>query len=244
MRPDGRAPRVKANLRREDPREEQPEPEERTLAPFVEQFFASPSSPKPFIFTVSSQYSPKLTKLTKTQNCHNQGSPEPRLRGADTLLTSAPEEEESFLPTIQPQTTMVATDLLPPKSREPGPSSFLAQPPSAVKPRTRFRGRNRVVVKSTVPSFAIEQEPTSDPISEEQNSLASLPTIPTKSKPRVKSNLRSRGKFGECLFPTAFLILPYSRTHPPQQPIQPPPQQPQNSLFPNDPLLCMKFTRF
>ena len=63
MRPDGRAPRVKANLRREDSREEQPEPEERTLAPFVEQFFASPSSPKPFIFTVSSQYSPKLTIL-------------------------------------------------------------------------------------------------------------------------------------------------------------------------------------
>ena len=236
MRPDGRAPRVKANLRREDPREEQPEPEERTLAPFVEQFFASPSSPKPFIFTVSSQYSPKLTKLTKNSKLpRHQGSPEPRLRGADTLLTSAPEEEESFLPTIQPQTTMVATDLLPPKSREPGPSSFQAQPPSAVKPRTRFRGRNRVVVKSTVPSFAIEQEPTSDPISEEQNSLASLPTIPTKSKPRVKSNLRSRGKFGECLFPTAFLILPYSRTHPPQQPIQPPPQQPQTPYSPMTP---------
>ena len=71
MRPDGRAPRVKANLRREDPREEQPEPEERTLAPFVEQFFASPSSPKPFIFTVSSQYSPKLTKLkTATTRDH------------------------------------------------------------------------------------------------------------------------------------------------------------------------------
>ena len=54
---------MKANLRREDPREEQPEPEERTLAPFVEQFFASPSSPKPFIFTVSSQYSPNSPKL-------------------------------------------------------------------------------------------------------------------------------------------------------------------------------------
>ena len=51
---------MKANLRREDPREEtreetrEEEPEQRTLAPFVEQFFASPSSPKPFIFTVSS----------------------------------------------------------------------------------------------------------------------------------------------------------------------------------------------
>ena len=49
VRPDGRAPRVKANLRREEEREE---PEQRTLAPFVEQFFGSPSSPKPFIFTV------------------------------------------------------------------------------------------------------------------------------------------------------------------------------------------------
>ena len=75
MRPDGRAPRVKANLRREDPREEQPEPEERTLAPFVEQFFASPSSPKPFIFTVSSQYSPKLTKLTKNSKLPPPGFP-------------------------------------------------------------------------------------------------------------------------------------------------------------------------
>jgi len=188
VRPDGRAPRVKANLRREDPREEvreelrgevrEEEPEERTLAPFVEQFFASPSSPKPFIFT---------------------GSPEPRLRGADTLLTSAP--EESFLPTVQPDSTFgPATDLLPPESREQG-SSFLARPPSSVKQqqRSRFRGRNRVVVKSTVPSFAIvEEEPASDLFSsEEPNSLASVPTRPTKSKPRVKSNLRSRGKFGK-----------------------------------------------
>jgi hypothetical protein len=56
-----------------------------------------------------------------------------------------------------------------------------------------------VVVKSTVPSFAIvEEEPASDLFSsEEPNSLASVPTRPTKSKPRVKSNLRSRGKFGK-----------------------------------------------
>ena len=69
VRPDGRAPRVKANLRREDPREElrgevrEEEPEERTLAPFVEQFFASPSSPKPFIFTVSSFFFFESTRL-------------------------------------------------------------------------------------------------------------------------------------------------------------------------------------
>ena len=66
VRPDGRAPRVKANLRREDPREEvreEEEPEERTLAPFVEQFFASPSSPKPFIFTVSSFFFLESTRL-------------------------------------------------------------------------------------------------------------------------------------------------------------------------------------
>ena len=114
------------------------------------------------------------------------------------MLTSAP--EESFLPTVQPDSTFgPATDLLPPESRQQG-SSFLARPPSAVKQqqRSRFRGRNRVVVKSTVPSFAvIEEEPASDLFSEEPNSLASVPTRPTKSKPRVKSNLRSRGKFGE-----------------------------------------------
>ena len=70
VRPDGRAPRVKANLRREDPREEvreevreEEETEERTLAPFVEQFFASPSSPKPFIFTVSSFFFFESTRL-------------------------------------------------------------------------------------------------------------------------------------------------------------------------------------
>ena len=70
VRPDGRAPRVKANLRREDPREEvreevreEEEPEQRTLAPFVEQFFASPSSPKPFIFTVSSSFFFESTRL-------------------------------------------------------------------------------------------------------------------------------------------------------------------------------------
>ena len=66
VRPDGRAPRVKANLRREDPREEvreEEETEERTLAPFVEQFFASPSSPKPFIFTVSSSFFFESTRL-------------------------------------------------------------------------------------------------------------------------------------------------------------------------------------
>jgi len=184
VRPDGRAPRVKANLRRDEAREDsqqrEEEPEQRTLAPFVEQFFASPSSPKPFIFT---------------------GSPEPRLRGADTLLTSAP--EESFLPTVQPDSTFgPATDLLPPESREQGSSSsFLARPPSAVnKQRSRFRGRNRVVVKSTVPSFAVQEEQDSASesfSSEEPNSLETVPTRPTKSKPRVKSNLRSRGKFGK-----------------------------------------------
>ena len=197
---------MKANLRREEIREE--EPEQRTLAPFVEQFFASPSSPKPFIFTVGSSFflettvsknSPRINFLEVIHN-HNQGSPEPRLRGADTLLTDAP--EDSFLPTVQPDSTFgPATDLLPPESREQG-SSFLARPPSAVKQqqRSRFRGRNRVVVKSTVPSFAVEEEeerPASESFEEEANSLASEPTRPTKSKPRVKSNLRSRGKFGE-----------------------------------------------
>lgn len=61
VRPDGRAPRVKANLRREQEQwqdqEQEEDEEEHTLAPFVEEFFASPSSPKPFIFTVSSHLS-------------------------------------------------------------------------------------------------------------------------------------------------------------------------------------------
>ena len=69
MRPDGRAPRVKANLRREEIREE--EPEQRTLAPFVEQFFASPSSPKPFIFTVGSSFFLETT-VSKNSRSHSQ----------------------------------------------------------------------------------------------------------------------------------------------------------------------------
>ena len=53
VRPDGRAPRVKANQRNSGFSREQEQEEQSTLSPFVEQFFASPSSPKPFIFTVS-----------------------------------------------------------------------------------------------------------------------------------------------------------------------------------------------
>ena len=52
-------------------------------------------------------------------------------------------------------------------------------------------------MKSTVPSFAVVEEEEPAFSSEEPNSLASVPTNPTKSKPRVKSNLRTKGKFGE-----------------------------------------------
>jgi len=46
VRPDGREPRVKADLLADL----QNHPETTTLQPFIETFFASPSSPKPFIF--------------------------------------------------------------------------------------------------------------------------------------------------------------------------------------------------
>lgn len=73
VRPDGRPPRVKADKLRA----EQNKGEFTTLEPFVDQFFASPSSPKPFIF---------------------QGSPTPR----SIRSTSQP----FFIPTVKSVTSL------------------------------------------------------------------------------------------------------------------------------------------
>jgi len=73
VRPDGRPPRVKANKLRA----EQNKGEFTTVEPFVDHFFASPSSPKPFIF---------------------QGSPTPR----SIRSTSQP----FFIPTVKSGTSL------------------------------------------------------------------------------------------------------------------------------------------
>jgi hypothetical protein len=209
VRPDGRSPRVKSNILSEH----QNRPETTTLEPFIEQFFASPSSPQPFVF---------------------KGSPTPRPFG------SASTAQPFFIPTVKspsipqlrqsPLTLTVSTsssDPTPPPSKFLPPAQlgqeidqgseelvdergraqtnrFLSRPsPARFNNKKRIRGRNRVIVKSEEPSFSHDDITTqqSVPSNEDDDLLTENTekprffTSPRKEqKPRVKSNLRHRKK--------------------------------------------------
>jgi len=203
VRPDGRSPRVKSNILSE----QQNRPETTTLEPFIEQFFASPSSPQPFVF---------------------RGSPTPRPFG------SASTSQPFFIPTVKsssipqlrqtPLTLSVSSsDATPPPSQflppaEPGQETgegseesvderpraptnrFVSRPsPARFNNKKRIRGRNRVIVKSEEPSFSHDdittQQSVDDDLLTENTEKPRFFTSPRKEqKPRVKSNLRHRKK--------------------------------------------------
>jgi len=203
VRPDGRSPRVKSNILSE----QQNRPETTTLEPFIEQFFASPSSPQPFVF---------------------RGSPTPRPFG------SASTSQPFFIPTVKsssipqlrqtPLTLSVSSsDTTPPPSQflppaEPGQETgegseesvderpraptnrFVSRPsPARFNNKKRIRGRNRVIVKSEEPSFSHDdittQQSVDDDLLTENTEKPRFFTSPRKEqKPRVKSNLRHRKK--------------------------------------------------
>ena len=89
LRPDGRAPRVKSDIYAEHPnRHELTTTTSTTPEPFIEPFFASPSSPQPFIF---------------------RGTPDPY---GDGLLGSASTTEKPFFPTIKSLSDTPQTEAL------------------------------------------------------------------------------------------------------------------------------------
>ena len=101
VRPDGREPRVKADLLAEI----QHKPETLTVQPFIETFFASPSSPKPFIFRGSPTPQPFGNDLfgspSSPQPFIFRGSPNPY---EEDLFGSASTVQPFFSPTVKPPT--------------------------------------------------------------------------------------------------------------------------------------------
>ena len=94
VKPDGREPRVKSDLRAEIPRAS-PAEETTTLEPFIEKFFASPSSPKPFIFRGSP--APSENRFGGNNNKENRfGDSNNDLFGSATTIKSF------FVPTPKP----------------------------------------------------------------------------------------------------------------------------------------------
>merc|ERR1711892_1444583 len=214
VRPDGRHPRVKSNIWADQLNK----PETTTLEPFIEQFFASPSSPQPFVF---------------------KGSPTPRPFGGD-LFGSASTAQPFFIPTVKsptisplsqtPLTLSVSNAFsrpTPPPSKFLPPSElsqesdrggeelvderpqahtnrFISRPsPARFNNKKRIRGRNRVIVKSEEPSFSHDDITTqqSEELNEDDDLLTEntekprLFDLPNRAqKPRVKSNLRHRKK--------------------------------------------------
>ncbi len=101
VKPDGREPRVKSDLRAEIPRA--PQPETTTELPeieveeeaFLESFFASPSSPKPFIFRGTP--APTANRFDRFNlKKQNDFGGEPDLFGSATTVKSF------FVPTPKP----------------------------------------------------------------------------------------------------------------------------------------------
>jgi len=214
VRPDGRHPRVKSNIWAD----QQNRPETTTLQPFIEQFFASPSSPQPFVF---------------------RGAQTPRPFEGD-LFGSASTAQPFFIPTVKSPTisplsqtplTLSVSNVFsrptPPPSRFLPPSDlsqesdqgsevfvderpqahtnrFKSRPsPARFNNKKRFRGRNRVIVKSEEPSFSHDDITTqqSEAMNEDDDLLTentekpSFLDLPSRTqKPRVKSNLRHRKK--------------------------------------------------
>jgi len=213
VRPDGRTPRVKSNIWSE----QQNRPETTTLQPFVEEFFASPSSPQPFVF---------------------KGSPTPRPFEGE-LFGSASTVQPFFIPTVKStnlplrqtplslsvsiastRPTAPPSNFLPPsnsaeevneetpefvnKRPQAHTNRFLSRPsPSRFNNKKRIRGRNRVIVTSEEPSSSDDDITTEQPItSGEENNVLTEDTekpkfldLPSRvQKPRVKSNLRHRKK--------------------------------------------------
>ena len=133
LRPDGRTPRVKSNLfagseqpnRQQTIQDQAPvtQEEEEEEEPFLEPFFASPSSPKPFIF---------------------RGTPDPY---SEADLFGSASTVKPFFPTvksvasvsntpfsIQPSITPPQSDILPPSFK--GTFSFITSP---------FDGHNQII---------------------------------------------------------------------------------------------------
>lgn len=209
VRPDGRSPRVKSNILSE----QQNRPETTTLEPFIEQFFASPSSPQPFVF----KGSPTLRPFGSASTAQPFFRPtvksptiSPLRQGPLTLVVSTTSSHPTpppskFLPPSEfgQEIDQGSEQFLDERPRA-HTNRFVSRPsPARFNNKKRIRGRNRVIVKSEEPSFSHDDITTQQSVaSNEDDDLLTENTekprffnSPTKEqKPRVKSNLRHRKK--------------------------------------------------
>jgi len=216
VRPDGRPPRVKADRLRA----EQNKGETTTLEPFIEKFFASPSSPKPFIFqgsptprSIRSTSQPFFIPTVKGPSTHSP------LSSQAPLSFSINNEETLFEPTTPPtvasETALTIeddeeNDIF--NEEEKARNRFVSRPNPTdnFRGRKRTRGRHRIVVENQ-PSVSFSHGDVSINDSNEQLSTPSEQEEKTETqntfiqfdnetqKPRVKSNIRQRKKFRKNL---------------------------------------------
>lgn len=205
VRPDGRSPRVKSNIWSE----QQNRPETTTLQPFIEQFFASPSSPQPFVF----KGSPTLRPFGSASTA--QPFFRPTVKSPTILpLRQTPLTLSVSIASTHP--TPPPSKFLPPSESDQGSEELVDERPRAHTNRfesrpsparfnnkKRIRGRNRVIVKSEEPSFSHDDITTQQSVTlnEDDDLLTETTEKPRffdppsrQQKPRVKSNLRHRKK--------------------------------------------------
>jgi len=204
VRPDGRSPRVKSNILSE----QQNRPETTTLEPFIEQFFASPSSPQPFVFRGSptprpfgsaSTAQPFFIPTVKSANGnHLRQTP---LTLSVSTSDATPPPPSQFLPPAEfgQETDQGSEEFVDERPHAPT-NRFVSRPsPARFNNKKRIRGRNRVIVKSEEPSSSHDDITThqsvDDDLLTENTEKPKFFTSPRKEqKPRVKSNLRHRKK--------------------------------------------------
>lgn len=210
LRPDGRSPRVKANIIAE--LQNKGAVETTTNEPFLEAFFASPSTISPIVFTGSpspdpfgsgSTSRPFFAPFAPTVKSSRVSSHAP--------LTFSISDTSFSAPTIPP------TGLIPPQeTREQGTNNihetetnrFVSRPnPSRFNNRRKIspRGRNRVVVTTTENAPFVEIGTNNRPHENVETLDVNLSTqaprsglISARQKPHVKSDVvlskRNRGK--------------------------------------------------